>query len=291
MSFRVPKKLELLYKRLFVRHREHGGIRTSYNLYRMHPLMRLISRGHFMEDENPQFSKWVEQLRGRGHRKLLLLGNAPCLTELTPELFEKIREAGYLTMGLNRSIYHFQTDVLLWTDLLTIHNVLRKRSVKRKDTTVLHVRLERDHQVSAAKDKGFGDLHRYWSEFRNFRNWPKSKLFMFRNSAVPALHLCQRLGIREVLMVGFGFDNRDYFYQTDKYKQAESYEIITPEKLEMNCGGYDTQRIVREVLEYLVEDEGFDISYNGESRFLATIPGLKRVKLDEWEKQKLRSPA
>jgi hypothetical protein len=283
------KKLELFYKRLFVRHREHVGIRTSYNLYRMHPVMRLISRGRFMEDENPGFTKWVQELRGRGHRKLLLLGNAPCLTELTPELFERIREAGYLTIGLNRSIYHFQTDVLVWTDLLTIHDVLRKRSVQRKDATVLHVRLEREHQVLAAKDKGFGDLHRYWSKFRNFRDWPKSKLFMFRNSAVPALHLCHRLGIREVLMVGFGFDNRDYFYQTDKYKNAAGYEIISAEKLEANCGGYDTQRIIREVLEYLVGDEGFDISYNGDSRFLATIPGVRKVDLRQWEKEKLGS--
>lgn len=271
-----------LYRRLFVRNREHVGFKACYNLYWMHPVLRLLSKGQFMEDENPGFGAWVENLSRRGYKKLLLLGNAPCLNEMTPEMFKKISSPDCLTIGLNRSIYVFQTDILLWTDLLTIDDILKKRAIKRDDTTVLHVRLERDHRVPAQKDKGFHGLHKFWNKHKSFAAWKKSKLFMFRNGAVAALHLGYKLGIREVLMVGFGFDDRQYFYKTDKYKETSGYEIISPEKLEKNCGGYDTHRIIREVLEYLLNDEKFDISYNGDSPFIATIPGMKRVDLAEY---------
>jgi hypothetical protein len=272
-----------LYRRLFARNREHVGIRTSYNLYRMHPILRALSKGRFMEDENPRFPEWLDDLRAKGYTKVLLLGNAPCLNDLTPEMFEAFRREGWLTIGLNRSIYVFQTDILLWTDLLTIDDILKKRAVRSDHVTVLHTRLERDHRLPAAKDKGFHRLHKYWSKHRNFRDWPKRKLFMFRNCAVAALHLCHRIGAKEVLMVGFGFDSRDYFYKTDKYKKAEGYEIISAEKLDKNCGGYDTQKIVREVIDHLLADEGFSISYNGDSGFLASIDGMKRVTLAEFD--------
>lgn len=271
-----------LYRRLFVRNREHVGIKTSYNLFWQHPILRALSKGHFMEDENPRFPQWLEDLKARGYEKVLLLGNAPCLNEMTSELFEKLQAEGWLTIGLNRSIYVFQTDILLWTDLLTIDDILRKKAVKRDDMTILHTRLERDHRLPADKDKGFHRLHKYWSQHRNFRDWSKSKLFMFRNCAVAALHLCHRIGAKQVLMVGFGFDSREYFYKTDKYKKANEYEVISAQKLEKNCGGYDTHRIVREVLEHLVTDESFSISYNGDSKFLESIPGLRRVDLADF---------
>jgi hypothetical protein len=273
-----------LYKRLFVRNREHVGIRTSYNLYRLHPILRFFSKGRFIEDENPRFPEWVEDLKARRYDKVLLLGNAPCLNDLSPELFEKLKAMGYLTIGLNRSLYMFDTDILIWSDLLTIDEILRKRAVKKDDTTILHVRLERDHRVPAAKDKGFHALHKYWSKNKNFKNWKKSKLFMFRNSAIPALHLCYKIGVKEVVMIGFGFDNREYFYKTDKYKEAKGYEIISADKLDKNCGGYDTQRIVKEILEYLTQEENFKISYNGNSPFLSTVAGLTNIDVGEFEK-------
>lgn len=289
MKSKSIKSVTNLYKKLFVRNREHAGIKTSYNLYRMHPVLRFFSKGVFMRDESEEFPAWVEGLKNRGYKKVLLLGNAPCLNEMSQELFDKIQSREYLTIGLNRSIYVFQTDILIWTDLLTIDDILKKKAVKRADTTLLHVRLERDHRVPAAKDKGFHRLHKYWNKHRNFREWPKSKLFMFRNSAVAALHLCHKIGIEDVLMVGFGFDNREYFYKTDKYKESTGYEIISAEKLEKNCGGYDTQRIISEVLEHLVQDEKLRICYNGTSPFLATIPGLQRVDLKNWEETVLNS--
>lgn len=255
------------------------GVRTNYNLYRLHPLLRLTSKGHFLSDTSPNFPAWLERLSGTGARRAVILGNAPCLNELTNDLFEGFRREGLLTIGLNRSIYNFQTDLLLWSDLRTIDDILKRRSIRSDATTVLHVLHERDHRLPARDDEAFQDLHRYWSRHRNFRDWPKVKLFMFRNVAIGALHLCYRLGIKDILMVGFGFDDRGYFYKTDNYKHAHKYEVISDERLAENCGGYDTQRIVREVLEYLIQEEGFRIQYNGDSKFLSTVAGMEKAVL------------
>ena len=280
---KIIKFLSNLRKRLFVRNREHVGIKTSYNLYRLHPILRLFSKGHFLQDENDQFPCWIEKQRNRNPMRAVIMGNAPSLNELPQELFEKMKTGGYLSIGLNRSIYAFETDVLIWSDLLTIDEILKKRAIKSNDTTVLHVRLVRNHRLSTAKDKGFHALHKYWSKHRNFRNWKKSKLFMFRNSLIPALHLCYRLGIKDITMIGFSFDNREYFYKTNKYNDKNSYEIISEERLKKNCGGYDTHRIVKEVLEYLIQDEEFTIRYNGNSEFLKTVNGLRHMPLVELE--------
>lgn len=261
---------------------ERVGRKTNYNLFLRHPIQRLTSPGRFMEDENPRFERWIECLRGKGYRRALILGNAPCVAELTQPQLKKFIEAGYLTIGLNRSIYEYQTDILMWADVLAIDDILKRRAVKTNRTTILHIRHERDHRLPASQDKGFQALHQYWSRARNFRDWPKKKLFMFRNTAVGALHLCHRLGIREVVMVGFGFDDRSYFYSTEKYKDAKNYEIISQKKLDDNCGGYTTHRIIREVLEYLLTDEGLAISYNGDSQFLGKIPGLKKISLEDF---------
>lgn len=267
-------------KRLFRRNKEHLGLKSIYNLFWVHPWLRLTSKASFMEDESPAFPQWVEQLGQRGNKKALLLGNAPCLSELSPEMFSKIEADGYLTIGLNRSIYEFQTDIVLWSDLLTVDDILRRRAVKSRRTTLLHTRLERDHRLPTKKDPVFQGVHKYWTAHRNFADWEKDKLFMFRNGLVAALHLCYKLGIREVLMVGFGFDDRGYFYKADKkYKDAEKYEQLDRGNLDMNFGGYDTHKIVREVLEYLTGDEKFTIRYNGDSQFLKTVAGMENIDL------------
>ncbi|MCK9522048.1 MAG: hypothetical protein M0R76_03255 [Proteobacteria bacterium] len=277
--------LNFLYLRLFHRNREHVGLKTFYNLYWVHPILRLTSKGKFLRDESPSFPEWIEILKSKGYKKVLILGNAPCLNELTPELFEHLRASGYLTIGLNRSIFNFQTDILLWSDLLTIDDILKKRAIKSNDTTILHVRHERNHKLPAAKDKTFQALHKYWSKNRNFKNWKKKKLFMFRNVAVSAMYLSWKLGIREILMVGFGFDDRGYFYKNEKSEQDTAYELFSDKVLAKNCGGYDTHKIVREVIEHLCHDEGFRIQYNGDSNFLSTISCLNRVNLADFNQQ------
>ena len=106
-------------------------------------------------------------------KKAILLGNAPCLSELTEEAHKKAQENGYLTIGLNRSIYQFQTDILVWSDLKTIDDILKKQAVKSDATTVFHIKLDRDHRLPAAKDPGFQYLNQYWAKHRNFRDWDK----------------------------------------------------------------------------------------------------------------------
>lgn len=273
----VPRFLAKVHERLRRRNRERLGKLTNYDLYRLRPWLRFTSKGHFLSDTAPEFLIWLDGLRKREFRKAVILGNAPCLDELSKSKMEVLRAQGYLSIGLNRSIYIHETDVLIWSDLLTIDELLRRRAIKSDRVTVLHAKLERDHRLKAHEDEEFQNLHRFWQRHRTLRKWPKTKLFMFRNSAVAALHLCYRLGIRDILMVGFGFDDRSYFY-AGKKASDKGYELISEDLLTRNCGGYDTQRIIREVLQSLIE-EGFKISFNGPSEFLRTVEGLDAVTL------------
>ncbi|MFC1813504.1 hypothetical protein ACFL03_12535, partial [Thermodesulfobacteriota bacterium] len=45
--------------------------------------------------------------------------------------------------------------------------------------------------------------------------------------------------------------------------------------------GYDTHRIVKEILEYLIKDEHFNIKYTGDSQFLSTVEGLINIKIED----------
>ena len=281
LFWKMGRILLFVWKRMLFRKYEHTGIRTNYNLYRLRPIMRRLSRGHFLTDESDEFQGWLKNLRFCTPKKAVIMGNAPCLNDLSDELFNKMRDAGYFFIGLNRSIYKFQTEVLIWCDLMTIDDILKKRAVKSDETTVLHVRPERDHRLPVACDEGYRKLHEYWSKYHNFRNWKKSKLYMYRNGSTAALHLCYLLGIKDITLLGFSFDNREYFYKTNKYKKKKDYELLKKKSLTNTYGGYDTHRIVKEILEYLIVDEEFDIKYNGNSKFLKTVKGIRQITIDE----------
>lgn len=265
----------LLYKRLFRRNLHHLGITTNYNLFLLHPLHRLLSKGEFISDTSDYFPNWITNLTKKSYNKAVILGNAPTLSNLSQQCFNNYKENKFLTIGLNRSIYKFQTDILLWSDLLTISDILKKRCIKSNNTVCLHAQLERDHRLAAEKDANFQFLHKFWYKNKSFKNWPKQKLFMFRNSLIAALHLCYKLQIKEVVLIGFSFDDRSYFYNTQQTNQ--SYEIIPDKDIIDKCGGYSTHRIVREVIEYLICDENIHISYIGNSHFLSSISMLKKA--------------
>ena len=271
--------IKKLFNKKYIR--ERIWERTNYNLFLQYPLKRSLAKGKYIKDFSKSFPNIISGLKGESYKKAMIIGNAPCMMELDQTTFRALSEDGYLTIGLNRSIYEFQTDILLWSDLLTIQDILGRQAIKRDDCCVIHTPLERNHAIPADKDPAFQALHRYWTENRNFCNWNKTRLYMFRNILTAAFSLCYKLGIREILLVGIGMDDRQYFYKTNKYKKARGYELHSDKKLDKNCGGYDTHRIVREIMEYLLEEEDCRISYNGDSKFLAGIDGLSRIELKD----------
>ncbi len=249
----------------------------SYRLFLLFPLQYHSSKGEYFSDDSEKFTYFLKKLKQKPYKKAIILGNAPCLSELSEARFSQLKESA-LTIGLNRSIYSFQPDILLWSDIVTIYDVMKGRRVKDASCSVIHVKLERNYWLKPENDINFKNLIDWWKRDKSFRQWNKNKLFMFRNILLPALHLCYRLDIRDVELVGFGFDNRHYFYQSDQYQKSNQYEIKTKLQIEKSLGGYDTQSIVSEVLEYLVIKENFKISFLGDSRFLKSLPFLSKVE-------------
>jgi hypothetical protein len=279
MLFTSIKK-KILSISFLPRTEEERGAKVNHSIFLRFPILYFFLKGRYFSDESWRFQKLLRTDTKRHYKKAVILGNSKDLNNLSFEQFEQLKQQGYLTIGLNRSAYKFQTDILLWSDILTIVDIVKKRAVKTNDCSVIHVRLERDYRVKAKLDESFIALHEYWSANKNFHSWPKEKLFMFRNILVAALHLCYLLNIREVLLIGFGFDNRDYFYPNKKKHKNKGYEIWTSKQINRSLGGYDTQKLVEEVILYLVTEEDFSISFTGDSEFLNALPYISNLTLD-----------
>ena len=245
------------------------------------PFCSFCTKCRFLSDKDTAFEYWVDDLKKKAIKKAIILGNAPSLNELSEEKLKDLKEKGFLSIGINRSIYKYETDVLAWSDLKALQDILKYKVYKNRRTTFLNIRLERKYHLPLEHDIAFKNLYRYWSKNKNFRSWKSSKLFMFRNTLVAVLHLCYKLEIKEIVLVGFNFDNRKYFYDSNIYNTSQKYELRDSRTIKSCFGGYDTQKIVQEVLEYLINDEKFNIKYSGQSNFLNQINGLQNVSLGD----------
>lgn len=255
------------------------GVNARFHPLLIHPFCYLKSRSKFVSDQSSSFPAFMEKLKAKNHKKVVIFGNADCLNEIDYIDSEYFKLNGYLTIGLNRSIFKLVTDIVMWTDIMTISDILQDRPVQQKKTTYLHVKLPRDHRLPAVYDKSFKEIALFWINNKNFRSWTKSNLFLFRNILVSALHLCFKLEVKEVILVGFNMETRNYFFHGEQNKPDVSYELRSSYEIDKLCQGYSTQRIVKEVLEYLIHEEGMSIKFNGESSFLHSIPGLTNLKL------------
>ncbi|EDL53904.1 teichoic acid biosynthesis protein F [Vibrio mediterranei AK1] len=259
------------------RRKETVGKRSFYNIFLKYPFDFWFLKGSYIKDESIEFERFITNRQGK-YKKAVILGNAACLSELKDTTYSNImKDDDIITIGLNRSVYNYQSDVVLWSDLLTINDLVINRSVTLPATKVIHVRLKRNHLLKAKDDADFQALHQYWSKNKSFKNYPGQKLFMFRNILTAALHMCYKLNIKEIYLIGFGFENRDYFYQSALFKDSsQSYENINKEALDVNNGGYSTQDIVRESIESLTK-ESYDVYFNGDSGFLKSIKDIKKI--------------
>ena len=197
------------------------------------------------------------------YKKAIILGNAKNLKELTSDRFlEYENNMKILTIGLNRSFYNYNTNLLLWADY-EILNEINESDTKNLINTI----------VVQTTNNNIKQNLLYWKENKSFKNYPYKGLFKARNILVSALHLCYIHSIKEIELFGFEFDSRDYFFDTNLYNGISEYEIKTDITIEKEYLGYDTQKIVKEVIEFMLNN-GYSIKYNGKSNFLESIKGL-----------------
>ena len=111
-------------------------------------------------------------------------------------------------------------------------------------------------------------------------------IWHFRNILIGALHICWKLNIKNIVLTGIDFKNREYFYGTHPQKQFHN----TQEKYDkLEYHGYSTYKIVEEVITYLI-NLGYQIYYTDESPFLKNIKGMIKISeinevIDEYNKQ------
>lgn len=242
----------------------------------MHPhlsVQAVLKPSRFVRDSNPaKFNEVVEELRARRYQKAVIMGNGPSFNLIDDADVAAYHRGGYLSIGLNRSIYRFVTRVLIWSDVETLRAILSPESKIDTDDAndpmivvkaVLPVRRAFKRQI------------RRWERNRSFDAFPSNKLFMFRTVLTAALHLCWLLRIRKVLLVGVDLDSRSYFFKNSMFDPKQPYELRNHRSIKGHFQNYSTHRIVKEVLESMIE-QGFDVRYLGESQFLKTINGLRR---------------
>lgn len=228
----------------------------------------------FLKDTSPKrFARFLAALQQERYETAVILGNGPSFALIDDQAMEHFRSSGYLTIGLNRSIYRFITRVLIWSDVETLESILGPESQVPKDDPHRPMYVV---QAVLPTGKAFRDQILRWEREQSFAAFPKSKLFMFRTVLTAALHLCYLLGVKRVLLAGVDLDNRAYFFKNDQFDPSQPYELRSDTALRTHFLGYSTHRIVKETLESLALRGGVRIEYVGNSEFLKTVEGLHR---------------
>jgi len=196
-------------------------------------------------------------------KKAVILGNAKNLNYLTQEQFNEYNQnKNILTIGVNRTYLRFRTDIFMWADIEIIDEILNDYKADIGDSYVI-----RTTNNNIKKNLEF------WIHNKSFKMFPFKGLFKARNILVSVLHLCYQNDIKEITLYGFELDKREYFYHNPLIFNTNDYEILSEEVIQSKYCGYDTQKIVKEVIEFMI-DEGFKIQAYGESKFLSSIKKL-----------------
>jgi len=178
-----------------------------------------------------------------------------------------------LTIGLNRSFYKLRSDVLLYMD-------------KKTEREIIDVDFEYDVDIiSMGEDRSQKEFAAYWNKNKCFDNYDNG-LFWFKNTLVPALHLCVLAGIRDIVLVGFDFDSKQHFYEEGQFwrngwvlSMADlPFETsdVKPH-LSTHLFGYTLEKFFGEYFDYLCMVKKCEISFTDESIFLSRYESLKKV--------------
>ena len=228
--------------------------------FRIRFLARNLQRRNrqvWLDDRGRAFSCYTDSIAG--NEIALVFGNAPNLNVLTKDCVQRLNQVGAFRIGVNRAFKLVPCDVLLWTD----SELWPELDPSQISEGTRVIRIARPH--------GHPPYIRWWIHHRRLDNWDRRGLFFLRNTLVSALHLCYLVGIRRIVLFGVSLESAAHFYSDPQPGESlPPYEHHERHFIDRVFLGYDIQRCVREVLEHLKE-EGFDIRYVGESRFLSEL--------------------
>lgn len=221
----------------------------------------------FIWDNSSKYNHLLSKLKNKHYKKAIIIGNAPNATALTLEQYEKYEnDDTVLTIGLNKSYLLFNTDLILWGDHFVLRELL-KYDKKLSETTFLFASQLLDDRRSSLG---------WWKKNKSFSNYPFNTLFKARTILISALYLAYILDIKEIELYGISLDDGTRFYENKEVNShRKTIEFLSQEEINKTYYGYDVQKIVQEVLQYLISD-GLTVNYGGESNFLNSIPGIKK---------------
>lgn len=218
-------------------------------------------RSNIFEDRSEKFQNFITQKRGE-YKTALILGNGPSLNELTAADYQTFQDKNYLTIGLNRSAYRFVTDIQLWADYPAFRDLYFHRMVTKSSLFI---------QASGTIPHERKEAAQFWRAHKSLSGWSHTRLFLCRTVLTSAFDLCRRLEIRNLYLVGFEFDSRSYFYNSEIFQSNRPYEILSHQFIDKNLSGYTTHKIVAEMIGYLVRHEKFTIEFSNPSDFIRTL--------------------
>lgn len=230
---------------------------------------------NFINDSGFNFNNLIKKIKNNKFQGVVILGNSSHLNDLTHSQLASFKNKKYLIIGLNRSIYKYKSDILLWADYPAIYDIFKNKHY-HLDCLYLN--------ITTNRRKHFYENSTYWLHNKSFENWKYNRIFLLRTILTSALHLCLKINIKKIYILGLDLEKRTYFYENKKFNGSENYEIKSKDKIDANLAGYDTQKITKEVIEHLVSEKKFEIYSANKNNFLTTIEGLKFLPLDQINK-------
>lgn len=248
---------------------------SKHDFYPLHRMRFLTLRPKFMRDTSPQWAAELPKLVAKHYPGVLILGNGPSFQKLGAEEFQKLQAAGWLTIGLNRSILRFVTDILVWADIQTLDDLVSLPVLKSPLSQEMIV-LQTVHPKGTKSQA----MIQQWKLGRDLDDFPGPKLFLLRTVLTSALHLSRKLNVPKILLCGVDLDNREYFYTNNNFDAKQPYEQRSAKLIEKLFGGYETTDIIAELLASLAK-AGHSIRYLGDSQFLRNLDSVERIELGE----------
>jgi hypothetical protein len=200
------------------------------------------------------------------HKKnIIIFGNGEGINNITSDNYNYLDKYKneIFTIGLKRMYLKYNTDIILYAD-----DYINKEYLRNYD-------MFKDKSKLIRLSKEFAQIHLIsWKRNHSFKDIKRFGIWHHRNVLIGALHTCWLLNIKNIILSGIDMDSRKYFFGIHpRYKNSkQKYEPHTV----MNYNVYD---LTRQVLVFLLSN-GFKITYTDKSKFLSTIPGIKKVN---WE--------
>jgi len=242
------------------------GLRLRLKYYQFF-VKKKQKKSLFITDVDNNFNQYIEKLKNRNYKKIVIIGNGPNISALNDEISTQYKEdSSILTIGLNKAYLLFQTDILLWGDHVIMKDLKGEKRLPK--TTFLHA----SQLVITTREN-----LKFWKEEKSFSQYNTKGLFKSRTILVSALHLAYFLDIKNIEFYGISMDSRTYFYDNILNKSMQPFEFLADKDLEEKYFGYTMQKITQEVIDYL-SSIGFELHYGGESNFLYSVPGIQSLE-------------